>query len=385
MDDSNCVACHADLKSHRQENGPGLAVASAVTQFDLAHHPDFTAASTVGAAGSGRIKFSHARHLAIGLPLQEGGKPFTYDSLLPADRARFGGKPDEPAGTPVHLVECMPCHQLDGDERARRPGGKPANSLPARTPGATMLPVTYEHDCRTCHPLQFEANRPKRQIPHGLSPREVVNELKQFYAAEAVKEDPALLRRTVAPRAVPGQAEPGGARIKQAIADKVLVGAKLLFGSGADQAVRIRDQLPLGRRGCVECHNVRPADRPLVSADDFASLEIEQVVTNALWFEHARFDHTAHRALECAACHAGTLRSTENPDPGLLPSIGQCVECHAPSSKWPGQARGGAGVACTECHRYHNGDHPAEGVGASARRGVSRMSIEQFMRGVPRR
>ena len=46
MDDSSCTACHADLPSHRQPGATSPAVASAVTQFDLAHHPDFTASRT---------------------------------------------------------------------------------------------------------------------------------------------------------------------------------------------------------------------------------------------------------------------------------------------------------------------------------------------------
>jgi len=255
--------------------------------------------------------------------------------------------------------------------------------VPVRTPGAYMLPVTYENDCRSCHPLQFDRNLPDRHIRHGLSPREVLDELRQVYAVEAVKQDPALLRRTVGPPPYPGQAAPKDQQVEQAIADKVLTAAKLLFGSAVDEAVRRREQLPLGRRGCVECHNLKPSARPLIRAEDVSSLEIESVVTNSLWFESARFDHTAHRALECAACHAGTSTSNENPDPSLLPKIGQCVECHAPPASAAGRARGGARVSCTECHRYHNGDHPARGVGASTRRGVVRMSVDQFLRGVP--
>ena len=36
-------------------------------------------------------------------------------------------------------------------------------------------------------------------------------------------------------------------------------------------------------------------------------------------------------------------------------------------------------MACTECHRYHNGDHPFQGVGAAARRGAAELSLERFL------
>ncbi|MFI5458063.1 MAG: hypothetical protein ACHRXM_21720 [Isosphaerales bacterium] len=382
MDDAACTACHRDLSRHRQPGAGPLAVADVVTRFDLEHHPDFIASRAARGVDRGRIKFSHARHLARGLPLVEGGKPFTFDALVPADRARYGWKPNQPTQTPVHLVDCMPCHQLDGDEYARGLARKVAGQVPAHTAGAYMLPVTYENDCRACHPLRFDPNLPDRQIRHGLSPRDVVDELRRIYAAEAVKEDPALLRRFVAPAPVPGRAAPKDERVEQAIADKVLTGSRLLFGSGVDEAVRRREHLPLGRGGCVECHNLKPFAGPLVRVEAVASLEIEPVVMNSLSFEHARFDHTAHRALECAACHVGASNSKENPDPGLLPKIARCVECHSPARSSEGRARGGAGVACTECHRYHNGDHPAQGIGARARQGAARMSIEQFLNGV---
>jgi hypothetical protein len=57
------------------------------------------------------------------------------------------------------------------------------------------------------------------------------------------------------------------------------------------------------------------------------------------------------------------------------------VDCHAPAEIGNGRVRGGASVACTECHRYHNGDHPTQGLGATARRGVTGMSLEQFLSG----
>jgi len=382
VEDSACTTCHRDLSRHRQPGAGPPAVAATVTQFDPEHHPDFIASSAARATEPRRIKFSHARHLADGLAWEQGGARFTFADVDPAYRARYGWTPQQGIATSVQL-ECAACHQLDGEEYAQGLARNAGGLVPARSPGSYMQPVTYESHCRACHPLPFDPNIPGRQVRHGLSPRTVIDDLQTFYAAEAVKEDPVLLRRFVAPPPVPGQVARNDQRVEQAIADKVLTAAKLLFGSGVDEAVRRRDHLPLGRGGCVECHNLKPSAGPLVRAEDIASREIESVVVNSLWFEHARFDHTAHRALECAACHAGASNSKENPDLGLLPKIGRCVECHAPAQSVEGRARGGAGAACAECHRYHNGDHPAQGVGARARRGAAPMSIERFLSGFP--
>jgi hypothetical protein len=244
-----------------------------------------------------------------------------------------------------------------------------------------MLPVTYENHCRACHPLQFDERLPDRQIQHGLSAREVVEELRRIYTAEVIKADPVLLRRFVPPRPMPGQAVPGNVvQAGEAVANRVLTAVRLLFASGVDEAVRKRENLPMGRRGCVECHELKSPAPRLIHAGDAMSLEVQPVVVRSLWFESADFNHAAHRALKCEECHQGVPEAKDH-QRLLLPGIAQCVKCHAPVGIHDGQPRGGAGVACVECHRYHNGDHPRQGVGALNRRGVTELSVEQFLGG----
>jgi len=245
-----------------------------------------------------------------------------------------------------------------------------------------MLPVVYEFHCAACHPLSYDSNAPDEQVRHGLVPAELDGELRQFYAAQAVRADPALLRQFVPPRPLPDQsAGLSKQRFEDAIEAKVLTAAKLLFGSGLDEATRRQQKLPLGRGGCVECHNLKPRAVPLIRARDLASLEIEPVLMTPVWFESAVFNHTAHRALDCAACHAGVSSSRENGDRPLLPGIAVCGSCHSAAGGRQSGQLGGASTACTECHGYHNGDDPAHGLGAAARRGVAELSIEQFQSG----
>jgi hypothetical protein len=248
-----------------------------------------------------------------------------------------------------------------------------------------MLPVTYENDCRACHPLAFDPKDPERTVPHGLEPKQVVDQLKQFYTAQAVKADPELLRRFAPLRPMPGRpASAEGVRAEKAAADRTFVALRRLFGAAVEEEVRRGQGLPLGRGGCVECHEMTPAARPLVSLEAASTLGIKPVAVRSLWYESAVFNHATHRALECASCHAGASESKDRDDL-LLPNVGQCVTCHVPATTQGGRPRGGAGTSCVECHRYHNGDHPAQGVGAKARRGTAEMTVDQFLSGGPGR
>jgi len=381
MDDSACTRCHGDLSQH---GGPGAgsdSVAAIVSRFDTAHHPDFTTTPVDRAASPRRVKFSHARHLAAGLTLEKGGAPFSFAQLAPLDRARYGWTPDQKLDLPVRLA-CATCHQLDGEDQVRRVDERIANRTSPRSPGASMLPIVYDIHCAACHPLAFDANAPGQHVRHGLAPAELIGELRRFYAAQAVTADPALLRQFVPPRPLPDQsASYSEQRFEDAILAKVLTAAKLLFGSGLDEATRRQQKLPLGRGGCVECHNLKPHAGPLIRARDFAALEIEPVLMTPVWFESAVFNHTAHRALDCAACHAGVSSSRENGDRPLLPGIAVCASCHSAAEGRQSGQLAGASTACTECHRYHNGDHPGHGLGAAARRGAAELSIEQFQSG----
>jgi len=358
-----------------------LNVAANVTRFDREHHPDFTASPATRAALPRRIKFSHARHLAAGLTLEPGGEPFTFAQLADANRARYGWTSNQTLNLPVQL-RCSACHQLDGEDYASEADHRGAHLLPPRTARAYMLPIAYEKHCALCHPLQFDPKDPDRQVRHGLPPDQVLFELRQYYAAQAVKADPALLRQFVPPLRLPGQSpERTNPLIEEAIEQKVRTAEKLLFASGVDETVRRQENLPLGRRGCVECHNLKATILPLARTAGRSSPEIEPVLMMPVWFKSAVFDHTTHRALECAGCHAAVSKSRGNGDQHLIPGIANCVKCHAPAETGTTGDRGGASAACTECHRYHNGDRPEEGPGARARRGKAELSLERFLRG----
>ena len=286
MDDSTCTSCHQNLADHRDKSAVAKVNAEHVTRFDAdpAHHPEFTPPIDVSGPDSGRIKFSHARHMARGLTTEKGGVPFTFACLDEPDRARYGfarGRDQEPV-----QLRCETCHRLDGAEDGRAPARIPGAPAVARASGALMLPVTYEDDCRACHQLRFEPKDPTRQVPHGLKAGKVVEELRRYYTAQAVNADPVLLRRFIPPRPMPHQpVTEASARADKAAADRTLIALKLLFGPAIDAKTRNDACLPLGRRGCVECHELTPASRPLVNLKAAESLEIKDVVVRPLWYE----------------------------------------------------------------------------------------------------
>jgi predicted CXXCH cytochrome family protein len=385
MEDHVCIRCHVDLNKHRDLTASlkELAVASSVTHFDAnpAHHPEFAG---VTRKDPGQLRFNHALHQATGFTLEPGGKAFTFAQIAVNERVRYGWTRARGLESPVPpLEDCGACHSLEND-RSGEPASRSATAsavLPGGNAGTYMLPVTYENHCRACHPLEFDSKSPGKDLRHGLALAEVIGELRQYYAAQAVASDPERLRQFVPPRRKPGQPEsPAVEKFASAIDDKVLTAIKILLGSAVDDDPMKRSHLPIGRRGCVECHHLSPTPGAIVQADAVRDVAIVPTDVNRVWYRHATFNHAAHRALACLACHA-MAKTSENSSDVLLPGIANCVQCHGLASGQRSEARGGAGDSCTECHHYHDGANPNHGKGASSRGVKAPMSIESFLQG----
>jgi hypothetical protein len=317
--DSTCTRCHADLAGHRLDRP---TVVDRVTAFDAKHHPQFAA---IGKPDPGRLAFNHALHLAPGLTLQQGGRPWTLARLPESQRARYA-----PAGsTPDSSVtlKCADCHAPDAS-------------------GASMRPVSYETHCAACHPLTFDPALPDRQVTHGLNPAEIVGELRGLYAQAVVSADDTLLARRVADRPLPRRSGDAVDRsAAEALDTKLTAALRLLLGAapapGAKQA------------GCLECHEVATAPATIRGPEDYAAIGLAPTNVPSVWLPGARFNHHAHRAWDCISCHAAAVRSTTHRDL-LLPDRDDCVTCHAPSrTESDGTSRGGVDHSCTECHTYH--------------------------------
>jgi hypothetical protein len=346
-----------------------------ITAF-AADHPEFAAlAAYPGEKPYDRrtLKFSHGLHMTPGLVYKKGAKgAWTLGRLkelsgaAAADRYR---RPGQGEGAAVAL-DCASCHQLD-----------------ARTDGAYYAPVNFEAHCQACHPLRAPAAvsgtavLPPFDVPHRKQPKELHDLVAGAYARRLLDaKNPAVA-------AVPG---PGGRfdprspalatfqaeveRLSRTTLSALLQGAT---APGPDAL-----KLASGGYACGKCHDLTDAGKP--------EARVAGMTTLPVWFPHARFSHVAHRGVACASCHPGTGPAyhgegwTAEKEPIRIAGIESCRQCHGPRRAGAGggaAALGGVRHGCTDCHGYHNGDHPLQGRGAGARNPGEPLTPHEFSRG----
>ena len=345
--DRACTNCHADLKAHST-----TAVDFAdVSRFDEHHHPEFKAI----ASDPGTLKFSHRRHLSLGLTLGPLNRAdaWTLDKIPASFRQQYQGFVEK---NQFLKLDCSACHLSGARHGAPTAQGAsgPANDA-TRTSGDYMRPIVYESHCQACHPLNFKPPREpldetdaSEVIPHRLTSKQIGQFLERAYSALILKQDPSLWDRVVVPpRELPG---------KPSIEDDVTVRRQ------REEGIRLASSHL--HSVCSKCHHLAEAD-PLP--------EVHSVKVPQVWLKHARFDHAAHRFKTCRHCHANESLNDQPPawtkdlraagpidgvgtlDNGevLIPGIRSCLECHGPSTTQEDRSRGGARTDCVECHWSH--------------------------------
>jgi predicted CXXCH cytochrome family protein len=334
--DAVCVQCHGSLPAHTFSS----KYTENITRFDL-DHPQFQIDDPVSRARTpidraidpGRLKFNHKRHLAEGIKL-EGGEPLLRDAK----------------GNPVQL-ECATCHQLDAQiSSASEPiPGLPTAVSPPRAAAASMLPIVYEKHCKSCHPITFDKGQ--MEVPHRMQPNELHGFLERHYAARLLKANPSLFDKKLPARLIPGKTP--DPKLEEAMTNirSQIAGAESVLYKSQD------------KKTCGECHPYDDGKQNIISPN-----------VPTVWLPHARFSHLAHRAVDCASCHPRAYDSTQANEI-LLPGIEVCKKCHAPAAN----NSGGARTNCTECHKYHNGDAPLQGIGAEERKPRKMHRIDELL------
>ncbi len=378
LPDSDCTGCHANLKASLQA-GASARYENKVTGF-ATDHPKF------GSLGKdpGTLKFNHKLHMTAGqvqtsdqVRASDQARPWTLGRLQAvagpeaADRYRKAPwQKDKQDSAPVTL-DCGSCHVRDAGDQGGVAGAP-------RAAGAYMQPVTYEANCKACHPLTFDPQVKGQDgqpvaVPHHLQPPEVRDFLWGAYANRHAKNDPELAKRLKAPSDEgPPPAPLPGKKVEE---------ARNAIGGATDKAsnflflgsVKLADTyLMAGKTSCGECHHFESAGgRPA---------KVLPTDVTGTWFKHARFNHAAHKAVDCRACHDKAAGSESAADV-LVPGIENCRECHAPRKQTANGPVGGVRHDCVECHGYHNADHPLQGPGGAGRDPKDKRTISDFLRG----
>ncbi|HEV2114310.1 MAG TPA: cytochrome c3 family protein [Terriglobales bacterium] len=304
--DSQCTQCHADLHT---ATGRSRYV-SGITSF-IGRHPEFSALRD-GARDPGTIAFNHAAHLS--------------DYILgPNGRVK---------------LECDDCHrptpEAGGPWKYSLPGLKLA--LAAESAGQIvhpgegrelMSPVTYEKQCAACHTLQFDKQFAD-SVPH-VKPEEVHAFLLKKYR-DHIAADPAAIH-TVPVRLsqIPGYVPPPAPRSAEEWVSWRTAQAEYL----------------LWHKTCKLCHQLAMPHAGEQSAGLLPKVLPGNIIVR--WMPHAVFDHEAHRAIECASCHAAASSSQRTSDV-LIPGIKTCQSCHAGGMQSTTKTESG----CYLCHQYHD-------------------------------
>lgn len=357
-----------------------------VTSFNT-DHPEFRYLSKSEHMDPSDIKFSHRVHMTTGFPLdlfldETKKNPWYKISDIPTEAGRRRYRRDGQKDGDMVQMACNQCHTLDsGDVNLAGLQGDTGKMLDPATrrairlhvtdnSGGYMLPVRYETHCEDCHTLTMPDKREKtgfRELPHGIEPEEMRRLLRErlaygFIAPE--KEDEVKPKQFA-----PTREEITDLREK---IERDLATLERFVINAAD-----------GKEGCAKCHNFQEPMEPFKN--------VKASVVPEVWYPHATFDHTAHRAVNCYDCHINAYPTTPDGKPNekiakdsdqiILPSIKTCQECHAPASGHGESRKGGARFDCVECHRYHNGDRPLQGIGAKNRAVNQTATIGTFRSG----
>lgn len=194
----------------------------------------------------------------------------------------------------------------------------------AEPSGQGFLGITYKGQCQRCHVLNFDAELPWKEVPHGDDAR-VQAEIEGFYASVALRQGVPERPESGIERRLPGDSpEPPS----EAPGRRVWVRQKTTQALGI-----IFDE----KRGCYYCHVPDPAR---------GQFRVAPVAMLTRFLTPARFDHAKHAPVECGNCH--DARQSQSSSDVLIPGIGRCITCHGGES-----AAYRAQSTCTSCHVFH--------------------------------
>lgn len=394
-----CVACHADIARHSQVASSSTnsadvnsadANAAAVNVASWAAHPDFR---SLDRGDPGRLKFNHRLHLLPG-QFARDAKASAPKRLGSIDKSHWSllGYPLDASPDTVVQLDCSACHEFDTTTGRVNLGNA---SLPTNVPssGAYSQPIRYERHCASCHDADLSVSvegpraAARASIPHASAPDTIRRLLRSASVANAGDT-------TTAPSA-PDNSDAGTKQKAATASDgklantsdsplipKRLVPGRSLRGKDDGWATGTRiDAIPAmaqiqqaerqlaGESHCGKCHpfSVNKAADATDSIGELLTVGATQIP--AIWLPKGGFDHAAHRAIRCDACHdASSFEWTGGGKPPIddakpkIPRIDNCRQCHGDSSA-DTKAAVAVRADCVTCHRYHAANEFPHGPG----------------------
>ncbi len=306
---NDCKDCHTGMAARLAAAGTPTTLPDAP---DWGRHPDFRPVITTGFKGDKPVLVKTA--LSANLA-EKDGLIFGHDVHLSKTGgvARQAMELGKTAGYGAPLT-CESCHTRARDGR--------------------FVKIDMPKDCGACHSLTFaRKNGVDQQLKHG-HPKEVVAQLKLYYANQPnFSAGPELFIGRPGLRG----GTPRAARPVDYVADSV----RNAFERGGT---------------CTTCHSFT---KPAVAG----SLEyrIAPVRLTARYLPWGDFNHNVpeHRqdaegAQTCKSCHKA--ESSKLSQDVLLPKIAECGTCHG---KTKIETVAAAGSDCAQCHGFHNPGLPA--------------------------
>jgi hypothetical protein len=386
ISDNHCTQCHQNLKQHPPATGSSI-YHETITNFQLSgsgSHPEFRLMKEPEKYNR-TLKFSHGLHMTSGLTVDshrdpKGEKRGAWTLAdIPDKMQKFYEQFEvsNSEGKKVLQLQCSSCHELDSNLKEQRLfdptftekwqgregliTGTPRESLlPARSEGAYFLPINYEKHCQACHQLDInlkdtEYNLKPLTLPHRKQPLELRPILLGHYTDAVTNKQQKAFQAELPERLDPPQ--PLGSKTISSEVDRLMFKTEWLTTRGENL--------------CSKCHYGSYPEGGKEPSNFFWTVTPAKIPT--IFFEHAKFSHVGHRAMNCADCHPGKDVPMIEKDllverePLALPKIDNCVQCHSPVRSEAGVRLGGVRHGCTDCHRYHNGDDPLQGLGGTPR------------------
>ena len=353
-DARQCTQCHADLSAVCRQPPQRR---NRVVGFSAADHGEFSSLAT----DPGVVKFDHAQHMLPGQVAAGSRGQFLHGMLSDSDRIRYGG-PDADGDTPVQL-SCASCHEMTEASFAARSIGES---------GRGIEPIDFETHCAACHSMMpgppSEATLP---IPHAVAWSQVQLLIDGNAAGEAVSGSRRPVDNDRQTEAKVGEGFGGNSRRNLSTPPPAAEGDRPAKTEQTVSVADVRDQ-------CLKCHDdASVTDQRIASA----SAGLSEPMIPERFLQWGEYDHGAHAAMDCRACHAAAYPSETRDGSGppsdhttvMIDNIDSCTECHRdPESPTPASLVSGktaellgdqatwASDACTTCHGYHT--HAAAAV-----------------------